>query len=388
MVTKAIVLGCGRVGSAMVRDLAACSDFTVMACDADTQHLQQFADLANVSTSRVDLSDSSKIAQAISDQDVVLGALPSHIGFKALRTVIEANKPYCDISFIPEDALELDEPAKQRGVTAIVDCGVAPGLSNMIAGYVVMRLDETKSVAIYVGGLPKERAWPYQYKAPFAPSDVIEEYTRPSRVVVDGEVIIKEALSEPELIDLPRVGTLEAFITDGLRSLVQTLRVPQMVEKTLRYPGHLELMRVLRATGFFSKEVVEVGGVKIQPLALTSKLLFDQWSYRQGKCQGEYEEEFTVMRVVVEGVEGGRPVKYQYDLYDEFDRETGLTSMARTTAFPATIMARMLARGEFTLKGVVPMELAAREDGVFDGMKAELHARGIELTETVVPCEG
>ena len=377
MKKKAIVLGCGRVGQTMVRDLAGDAHIAVTAADFRPDVLNALGKIPGVATRRVDLSDMAALAGAIGDQDVVLGALPSALGFAALRTVIEVGKPYCDISFLPENALELDALAKERGVTAVVDCGVAPGLSNLLTGYAHHVLDRTDYAAICVGGLPKIRHWPYDYKAPFAPSDVVEEYTRPSRVVRGGKTVVLPALCEPELIEFPGVGTLEACITDGLRSLVDTLDIPNMEEKTLRYPGHFELMRVLRHTGFFDKEEIEVGGVKIRPLDMTSQLLFKQWSFAEG------EEEFTVMRVVVEGEKGGRQVRYTYDLYDEYDRAAGAASMSRTTAFPNTIMARLVAKGEFRMPGVIPPELAAPHEGLFEHMIAELKARDVQLTERI-----
>ena len=377
MKKKAIVLGCGRVGQTMVRDLAGDADIAVTAADFRQDALNSLGKISGVATRRVDLSDMAALAEAIGDQDIVVGALPSAFGLAALRTVIEAGKPYCDISFLPENALELDALAKERGVTAVVDCGVAPGLSNLLTGYVHHVLDRTDRAVICVGGLPKVRHWPYDYKAPFAPSDVLEEYTRPSRVVRGGKTVVLPALCEPELIDFPGVGTLEAVITDGLRSLVDTLDIPNMEEKTLRYPGHYELMRVLRHTGFFGKDPIDVGGAKIRPLDVTSELLFKQWAFAEG------EEEFTVMRVVVEGEKGGRQVRYMYDLYDEYDRATGAASMARTTGFPNTIMARLVAKGEFHMPGVIPLELAAPHEGLYEHMMAELKARGVHVTERV-----
>ena len=273
--------------------------------------------------------------------------------------------------------MELDGLAKKHGVTAVIDCGVSPGLSNMIVGYVHARLDTTHRAVMYVGGLPKVRHWPYEYKAPFAPSDVIEEYTRPARFIENGLRVTRPALSEAELIDFPKVGTLEAFNTDGLRTMLSTLDIPNMKEKTLRYPGHIALMRAFRETGFFRKDLIEVGGVKVRPLDVTSKLLFAKWSYEAG------EEEFTVRRVCVEGEKGGKPVRYTYDLYDEYDRRTRTSSMARTTAFPNVIVARMIASGALHEPGVIPPERLGAHAGLFDHMVRELSARGMTLTSRI-----
>ena len=228
-----------------------------------------------------------------------------------------------------------------------------------------------------MGGLPVERRWPFDYKAGFAPHDVIEEYVRPARLVEGGRVVVKEALSEPELLDFPGVGTLEAFNTDGLRSLVLTLAAPFMKEKTLRYPGHVPLVRALRAMGFFSKDAVEVGGQLVRPLDVTAALVFPKWAFAEG------EADLTVMRVSVAGHGGGERVRYVWDLLDYYDEATGLRSMSRTTAFPATIVAGLIGEGAFVRPGVHPPEVLGAEPGLLDTVIRELHARGVKCRARV-----
>lgn len=374
MKSKVSVLGCGRVGRTIVRDLCTDDRLSVTAVDASAENLAAVAGTGAVKTSTCDLSDPSGLAQVIEEADVVVGALPSALGFMALRTVLECGKSYCDISFMPENALELDDLARSASVTAVVDCGVAPGLSNLCAGQAHHELDRTDRVAIYVGGLPRNRTYPFEYKAPFAPADVIEEYTRPSRVVEGGKVITKPALSERELIQFPQVGTLEAFVTDGLRSLATTIRSDQMVEKTLRYPGHAELMCVLREMGLFDQTPVDIHGTQVKPLDLTSKLLFDRWQL------DEDEPEFTLLRVVVEGEKDGQRRRYTYELFDETDLTQGMSSMSRTTGFPCAIIARMLACGELQQPGVsAPEQLVAAHPELLARMTEELSKRGVDL---------
>ena len=379
MKPKAIVLGAGMVGATMARDLARDGEFSVTVADVSEPNLKKLAGQPNITTLRADLGDPATLTSTVGPFDIVLGALPSRIGFRSLRTLIDAGKNYSDISFMPEDALEHDPAAKQRGVTAVVDCGVAPGLSNLIVGYAAAQLDEPLRAAIYVGGLPKLRRWPYQYKAPFAPSDVIEEYTRPARMMENGRIVEKIALTEPELLTFEKLDTLEAFNTDGLRSLLKTMPIPNMTEKTIRYPGHVELMRALRETGFFDTGEIDIRGQKVRPLDMTSKLLFPKWTYEPG------EEEFTIMRVSVEGRKGNQSVRHVYELYDEFDRTRNESSMSRTTAFPATIMARMIVEGRIRQKGVIPPELLAREPGLFDQVLSALRSRGVNVTHKVEP---
>lgn len=375
---KVIVLGAGMVGSVMAADLAADSSLEVTIADVREENLAKAAARApgKIKTVKADLSDASAVGKLVGPFDMVCGALASRLGFQTLRAVIDAGKNYCDISFFAEDAMELDAIAKSKGVTAVVDCGVAPGMSNMTAGYAANYFDRCDRIAIYVGGLPRERRWPFEYKAGFAPSDVIEEYVRPSRIVEHGKIVVREALTEPELLDFDGVGTLEAFNTDGLRSLAYTLKVPMMVEKTMRYPGHIELMRVLRHIGLFSQEPIEVPGadggrVKVRPLDVISTLMFPQWTYAKG------EEDMTIMRITAEGEKSGRREKLMWDLSDVYDRATQATSMSRTTAFPCTIMARKVMSGEFRKAGVNPPEFVGMAAGMLDSVMGELRNRGI-----------
>jgi lysine 6-dehydrogenase len=368
---RALVLGGGMVGSAMAADLAADPAFEVTVADVRPDSLERLAASIDVQTIPADLSEPKTVSRLAADHDVVLGALASRLGLNTLRAVIEAGKPYADISFMAEDPLQLSELARERGVTAVVDCGVAPGMSNMTAGHAASRLDPCERIEIYVGGLPIVRRWPFQYKAPFAPADVLEEYTRPARVVEHGTVVVKEALSEVELLDFPGVGTLEAFNTDGLRSLVHTLDVPHMLEKTMRYPGHAEIMRVLRHVGFFSTEPVDVGGRPVVPLEVTSALLFPKWAF------DDREEDVTVMRVTAVGKERGRRTRLVWDLLDRYDPGTNTRSMSRTTGFPCTIMARLLVQKRFDRPGVHPPEVVGREPGLLEHFLDELRRRGV-----------
>jgi saccharopine dehydrogenase-like NADP-dependent oxidoreductase len=374
-----VVLGAGMVGSTMARDLAADPAWEVTVADVRPEVLARLAKSIGVKTIAADLGIPAKVTEIARGQDIVLGALSSVIGLETLRAVIEAGVNYCDISFMAEDATELSDLARSRGVTCVVDCGVAPGMSNMLAGYATTVLDPCERLEIYVGGLPQERCWPYEYKAGFAPHDVLEEYTRPSRIVEGGRVVVRPALSEPELLDFPGIGTLEAFNTDGLRSLVKTLKVPDMKEKTMRYPGHIELMRVLRDTGFFAKETIEVRGQKVRPLDVTAALLFPRWTFAPG------EADLTVMRVTAAGKKGGRPVRLVWDLLDRYDPATDTRSMSRTTAFPATIMARMIAGGRFVRPGVHPPEIPGREPGLLDEMVRGLEQRGVRYSAREEP---
>ena len=374
--SEIVVLGGGLVGRVMARDLAREPDFHVTVAERDEETLGRLR-AEGLFAVPLDLADDAAVRRAIEDADVVVGAAPGHMGYRLLRLVIEAGKPYADIAFMPEDFLELDALAKARGVTAVVDCGVAPGLSNLLCGRAEHEFDRVETMLILVGGLPRRRLWPFEYRVVFSGVDVIEEYLRPARWVEHGKLVTKPALTDVEPVELPLVGTVEAFNTDGLRSLAQTLHAPNMKEKTLRWPGHVEKMRMLRETGFLSLEPLEVGGAKVRPYDVTTKLLFDAWRLPEG------EADLTVMRVEATGMKDGVRTTWTWDLYDEADPATGYHSMARTTGFPCAIVARMLARGELSAPGVQPPELLAGDDRFFDRMMEELRARGVTITKTV-----
>jgi len=375
MTQHVVVLGAGMVGSAIAADMAR-EGFRVTVVDSRPEAVRQGGAMEGVRAVQADLSAPEAVTKAIAGADLVVGALASSLGLQTLRTVVSAGKTYVDVSFMAEDAWELDPIAKQHGACAVVDCGVAPGVSNLLCGLAVEILDACERLEIYVGGLPVERSWPFEYKAGFAPADVLEEYVRPARMVEHGRLIVKEALSEPERIDFPPVGTLEAFNTDGLRSLAYTLQVPHMKEKTLRYPGHIELMRVMRHVGCFSKEPIVVGGARVRPLDVTSHLLFPKWTFE------EEEADLTVMRVVAEGTREGRRVRHAWDLFDRYDPVTKLRSMPRTTGYAATCMAVLLLRGAYREPGVHPPELLARVPGLVDAFLAEYARRGLKVAHS------
>ncbi len=376
--SRITVLGAGLVGQAIVRDL--CTDgLHVKAVDASRPALQRLqqrhGDLVDVVCA--DLRAQSGIAALVSDSDLVVCAVPGHMGFETLKQVIDAGRNVVDISFSAEDPFELDALARARGVTAVVDCGLAPGLCNVVAGHVAGLLDACETYACLVGGLPQVRRKPFEYRAVFSPADVIEEYTRPARLVEFGQPVVRPALSDVELLDFPQVGTLEAFNTDGLRTLMRTLPMPSMREKTLRYPGHAELMRILRDSGFFEQEPLDLAGTPVSPLAVTSRILFDQWRLQEG------EGDVTVMQVVIEGSKGSERVRYTYDLLDYYDTATKTTSMARTTGYTCAIVARQVLNGRFRRVGVCPPEYLGQDKDCYAGLLVELGKRHIDLRERI-----
>ncbi|MBK5278743.1 MAG: saccharopine dehydrogenase NADP-binding domain-containing protein [Bacteroidia bacterium] len=368
---KIIVLGAGLVGKAMAIDLS--KKFDVTSVDINEQSLAEIKS-RGIKTQKADFADLQTLASVIKPFDLVVGAVPGFMGLQTVRTVIEAEKNMVDISFFPEDPFQLDELAKKKNVTIITDCGVAPGMGNIILGYHNKRM-RINTYECLVGGLPLVREWPYEYKAVFSPIDVIEEYIRPARYVQNSSVVIKEALSDAELIHFDEVGTLESWNSDGLRTLIKTMpNIPNMIEKTLRYPGCAEYLRVLRETGFFSYDAVDVKGVNVRPIDLTAKLLFPKWKLKPG------EEEFTVMRIRISGDEGSAAKTYEYNLLDRTEKTTGTLSMARTTGFTCTAVVNLVIDGKFNRKGICPPEYLGEDETHFNFIGAYLKERGVQYS--------
>ena len=370
------ILGAGMVGRAIAIDLA--KNFNTTAFDISNDSLQLLSQKnSNIKTIKADLSDYKNYGALLKDFDFVVSAVPGFMGYKTLEAIIKSGKNTVDISFFPENALELDALAKQNNVTAIVDCGVAPGMSNLILGYYnsIMQINDFECM---VGGLPKQRIKPFEYKAPFSPIDVVEEYIRPARYVENKNIVTKPALSDAELIDFEHVGTLESFNTDGLRSILFTMsHIPNMKEKTLRYPGHISLIIALKKAGFFSTDEITVKGNKIKPMDFTTSLLFDSWKLK------EDDEEFTLMKIIIRGILNNDPTTIEYTLYDEYDAATNTASMSRTTGYTCTAALNMLINKLFTEKGVFPPELIGHKKECFDFMIGYLEERKVVYKKSV-----
>ena len=364
------------VGSAMAIDLAKKHQVTLT--DLNPEVLDKVKlKYSQMDFQVLDVTDKARLQRIIKEHELVINAVPGFLGFETLRSIIEADMNVIDIAFFPENSLELDELAKKHGVTAIVDCGVAPGMDNVILGHYneFMKLSDFECL---VGGLPLTRKWPFCYKAPFSPIDVIEEYTRPPRYVEHGETVVREPLTDCEYIEFDRVGTLEAFNSDGLRSIIYTMpHIPNMKEKTLRYPGHVEYVKVLKESGFFSTEEMEVKGKRIVPLDFTCQVLFNEWKL------GETEEELTVFRVTLKGENArGQKEEVVYDMHDEYDPDTQTSSMARTTGYTATAAANMFLEGLFSEKGVFPPELVGKHEACFHYFLNYLEERNIHYRKS------
>lgn len=353
MKKKVVVLGAGRVGKVIVSDLS--EEFDVTSADVSAEALESLARRYPVTTKVTDLRDPEAVSRVIAAADLVICAVPGFMGFNTVKTVIEAGRDLVDISFFAEDAFQLDDLAKSRNVTAVVDCGIAPGTPDYLAGYFVGQM-QIEDFEFMVGGLHFHRTGPDQYLPTFSPTDVWEEYTRLARYVKDGKLITMPPLSEPERVEFRIAGhdlVLEAFNTDGLRSLITTMegRIPNMKEKTLRFPGHIAYIGKLQQTG--------------------QEWIADKWTPK------EDEDEFTIMRIVFRGSQDGQPKKITHTIFVTWDPVTQFSSMSRATGYSCTGVARCLLDGSYRRPGISPPSYVGEAPGCADRIFAHLKARGI-----------
>ena len=364
-----IVFGAGLIGRAIALDLA--SEHKITCVDLNRRALARInKDNPDVETINYDLSVESDYKELINDYDLVVSAMPGYLGFETLKKVLIAGKNIVDASFFPENCFDLDHLAKKNNVFAVVDCGLAPGMDNIILGHLDTKMEVNKFECL-VGGLPSKRHWPFNFQSLFSPIDVIQEYTGPARYVENGEVVVREALSDCELMDIKRVGTLEAFNTDGLRTLIKTMEhIPYMKEKTLRYPGHCEYIQVLKAAGFFSTKPLEINGVEFSPMEVSAKILEDDWK------MGSNDEEFTVVRTTIEGDENGKKRRFIYRMLDKTDKDSNISSMARANGYTTTAVTNFVLQNRLQ-PGVCAPETLGAIDGAYKYVLEYLEKRDI-----------
>lgn len=375
---KAVQLGCGLVGSVIATDMA--RDYDVTVVDLNEKALDALkAKVPSVKTVVGSCIDAGILAPLLKDADIVTAGVPGRFGYKMMETVIGLGKNLSDISFMAEDFELLDDFARERGVVVVPDIGVAPGMSNYLMGRGCALLDEVEDAVIYVGGIPEKKVPPFNYQVTWSPADVIEEYTRPARFVEESKPVTVEAMDRLTLREFPRVGELETFITDGLRSLITNLKAKRMEERTLRWPGHVEQMRLLRSMGLFDETPRKLGGVEVVPRDVACDLLFPMWKMDPEKG----DRDLTIMQVEVHGFKGKDEITYTWDLWDRFDENSWTNSMGRCTGCTCAIFARAIQKGLVGQKGVLAPEKLAADDNLYEFVMKEQAVRGLVYKETV-----
>lgn len=375
---KAVQLGCGLVGSVIATDMA--RDYDVTVVDLNEKALDALkAKVPSVKTVVGSCIDAGILAPLLKDADIVTAGVPGRFGYKMMESVIGLGKNLSDISFMAEDFELLDAFAREKGVVVVPDIGVAPGMSNYLMGRGCALLDEVEDAVIYVGGIPEKKVPPFNYQVTWSPADVIEEYTRPARFVEESKPVTVEAMDRLTLREFPRVGELETFITDGLRSLITNLKAKRMEERTLRWPGHVEQMRLLRSMGLFDETPRKLGGFEVVPRDVACDLLFPMWKMDPEKG----DRDLTIMQVEVHGFKGKDEITYTWDLWDRFDENSWTNSMGRCTGCTCAIFARAIQKGLIGQKGVLAPEKLAADDNLYEFVMKEQAARGLVYKETV-----
>ncbi len=376
---RLLTIGCGHIGSIMVRYLSeSIPSAEIVVSDTILDRAEQVVasiDRDNLRAVQLEVSDYDELINLLTGVDLAIGLAPGRRGFLSMKACIDAGVDMVDLSYMSEDPLTLHHSALKRGVTVIPDCGFAPGLSNILVGKAVSMLDHVESVRIFVGGLPEKNIPPLGYKVTWCVEDLIEEYVRVSVIVENGKKIEVRALDGIEMVEIPRVGLLEAFYTDGVRTLHHTIKgVNSMWEKTMRYPGHAEKIKMLTELGFFDETPILLdSGLEATPRELTIRLFEKRLSMFDLK-------DLVAMKIEVDGILSGQGTLYTYHMLDFFDEEKQITAMARTTAYTASIIAELLLKGVIKEKGVVPPEKLGMSALVTDILN-ELKLKGIDVRE-------
>jgi len=331
-----------------------------------------------VRAARVDVGDHAQAVEAMRGHDAVISCAPYSFNLGLARAAVEARANFCDLggnNSVVDAELALDEEARAAGVNIIPDCGLAPGLVSVLAARGAARFDELDSIRIRVGGLPQEPRPPLDYQLVFSVEGLINEYVERARVIRGGRLVEVESMTELEALEFPEpYGRLEAFQTSGGTStLPETFagRVRELDYKTIRYPGHCERFRLLIDLSLTSSEEVEAGGVSVSPRRLLGEML-------RRRLPAD-EPDVVLVRLEFRGALGAGRRLLRYDIVDRFDERTGLSAMQRTTSFPASVVAQMMARGRTTRKGAVPQERCVPPEPFV----AELERRGIRIEESL-----
>ncbi len=360
---KILILGCGMQGRIVARDLINYySEITIL--DIDENNLK------NLYSNKIkkiifDIRDRKKLIRLMSDYDLIIGALPARFGFYSMECAIESGIDMVDMSYSSEDPFLLDQEAKKAGIRIVPDAGYAPGLSNILVGEAYIHMKKLDNLKIMVGGIPQKPIPPFNYRITWSPGDLIEEYTRPARIYKNYKVITVPALTGVEEFYIPNIGRLEAFYTDGLRTLLKTMyKVRNMEEKTIRYAGHATIFKTLIDCGFFSNNEVKFNDIKIPCYEFMFKYLKEKLS------KGP---DYDITILIIQMQSGAK--KKKYCIIDYYDRKNKITSMARMTAYSCAIIARCIK--DYPQFGIIPPEYLGMNPKFCEFIKKELKRRKV-----------
>ncbi len=376
---RILVLGAGNIGLAIIHDLLFMEPKVseVHVVDANNKRLKEIRKIfrdRNIKTITADVTKRSELLKLLNDVDVVCSSLPGRISHRVIKEILTQGISVVDTSYSPEDPFELSNLARDAKATYIPDSGFCPGISNLLIGYAASKLESIKNVQIIVGGLPQNPKPPLYYTLTWSIEDLIEEYTRVARVIRDNEIKLIDPLSKIMRINLEGLGTFEAIYTDGLRTLLKTIKAENMSEITIRYPGHLSKIKTLRDLGFLDDREIIVMGQRIKPRSIAIALLRDL-------MRSDDPRDIAILRIIIDGYLKGNVSRYQFDLVDKYDEVTGLTAMSRTTGFTCAIIARLVAKKKID-PGVVPLELIGKKENLYESIIREFQKRNVVIKVT------
>lgn len=380
---KILVLGAGRMGLGAAYDLAHSDGVkAITVADVDTERARAVVSTiggGKLTPAQVDVADGRQVVELMRGHDAAISCVTYFHNLQLARAGVEARVNFCDLggnNAVVAAELALDEEARAAGINIIPDCGLAPGMVSVLVAHGAARFEQLDEVHIRVGGLPQQPQPPLNYQLVFSVEGLINEYVERARVVRRGETVEVDSMTEIERLDFPApFGQMEAFHTSGgISTLPESFagRIAEMDYKTIRYPGHCEKFKLLLDLGLAASEEVELDGSLVRPRRLLGEML--------GRHLPAAGPDVVLIRVEFSGRMNGRQQTLRYDIVDRFDEETGLSAMMRTTAFPASIIAQMMARGETKAAGAIPQERCIPPAAFV----AALAARNIRINETVI----
>ncbi|MEO7539930.1 MAG: saccharopine dehydrogenase C-terminal domain-containing protein [Pyrinomonadaceae bacterium] len=375
---RILVLGAGRMGHGAVFDLVHNSPGVerVTVADMDVKRAEAVAEAvgtARVDSRQVDASNISEIAELMRGHDSVISCVNYWYNADLSRAAIKTKTNFCDLggnNYIVDEQLGMDAEAKSAGINIIPDCGLAPGMVSILAMHGAARFDELQEIHIRVGGLPQDPKPPLDYQLVFSVEGLINEYIEPARVTRDGLITEVESLTEIEELTFDNFPPLEAFQTSGGTSTLPDTflgKIRELDYKTIRYTGHCDKFKTMINIGLCSSEELNVDSAKVKPRRVLGQLL-----QKHLPADGP---DYVLVRVDVLGTRDGKTKQARYEIVDKQDEATGMSAMMRTTAFPASIIAQMMARGDVLTRGAVPQEKAIDPDKFI----AELQRRNIDI---------
>ncbi len=374
---KILSVGCGYIGSVLAEELVHSLDFEkLIICDSTKDKIVKTAQKLGerILPLQVDISNYSKLLEIIDKVDLVIGLSPGRLGYNVMKACVEKKKDLIDLSFMAEDPFLFKKAALEGGVTIIPDCGVAPGLSNLLIGKSSSQLDEVEGVSIYVGGLPQNPIPPLNYKVTWCVEDLFEEYTRSAKIIRNGKTVEVDALEGLEEIEFAELGKFEAFFTDGVRTLHHTIKAKNMWEKTLRYLGHAEKIKLIKKLGLLKKEPIK--SINMSPWEFMVKFWEENLSFFE-------EKDFVLMRIKVSGRKGSTKYLHTYEVIDYFDEQRNQTAMGRLTAYTAFAVIKLMIENRIDAKGVIPPEILGMDKNLFEDIDQTLKGKDIEIKENV-----